>query len=330
MNNKTLAIFGIITYILSVISTATDLEGNYTMPIWLNVISVILWTIFVIMAVIRLWKKAKVVSTMLVLTAIILNTLPLTVLWFNITKTISFITYIWAVVLLWKMAKREGLAKNNIKDFGSKYGYTSEEVSSIQKDLQKGNREAASQRAFSIQEQKQKKFREITGVDIKDIIAEIGQEVSWADIINHVFRVLEFDRSGTSIEKNNKVKAKNFFKPYGYLIAESPIITAKVRIPIIHRDDFLLAANVFDSPKWQDLVTDVELLVTYSPKILLPKGLSGSPHHVLHYVITPRGTLDSYYSINNDIHMAKPDPKKLFGSFVYQGYLKVQVNLEPE
>ena len=104
MNNKTLAIFGIIAYILSVISTATDLEGNYTMPVWLNVISVILMTVFVIMAVIRLWKKAKVVSIMLVLTTIILNTLPLPVLWFNINKIISFITYIWAVILLWKMA----------------------------------------------------------------------------------------------------------------------------------------------------------------------------------------------------------------------------------
>jgi len=104
MNNKTLAIFGIIAYILSVISTVTDLEGNYTMPVWLNVISVILMTVFVIMAVIRLWKKAKVVSIMLVLTTIILNTLPLPVLWFNITKIISFIIYIWAVILLWKMA----------------------------------------------------------------------------------------------------------------------------------------------------------------------------------------------------------------------------------
>ena len=107
MNNKTLAIFGIISYILSVIATATDLEGNYTMPIWLNVISVIMMTIFIIIAVIRLWKKAKVVSILLVLTTIILNTLPLLplpILWFNITKIISFITYIWAVILLWKMA----------------------------------------------------------------------------------------------------------------------------------------------------------------------------------------------------------------------------------
>ena len=328
MNNKTLAIFGIIAYILSVISTATDLEGNYTMPVWLNIISVILMTVFVIMAVIRLWKKAKVVSIMLVLTTIILNTLPLPVLWFNITKIISFITYIWAVILLWKMAKQEGLAKNNIKDFGNKYGLTPEEVSLVQKDSQKGNQEAVLQRLTSIQEQNRKKFEEATGVDIKDVIVEIGREISWADIVNHVFRVLEFDRIDTTIDQNNRVKAKSLSRPYGYLLAESPILNSKVRMPIIHRDDFLLAASVFDEPKLAGFVADEELLVTYSPKRLLSKGLSGSPHHVLHYVMTPRGTLNSYYSMNNDIHMAKPDPQKLFGSFVYQGEIKVQVNPE--
>jgi len=103
-----------------------------------------------------------------------------------------------------------------------------------------------------------------------------------------------------------------------------------VRIPIIHRDDFLLAVSVFDEPKLATMVVDEELLVTYAPKHLLPKGLSGSPHHVLHYAITPCGTLDSYYSKNNDMYMAKPDPQKLFGQFVYQGEIKVQINPEPE
>jgi len=114
MKNKTIAIFGIISYILSVIATATNSEGNYTMPVGLNVISVIMMTIFIIIAVIRLWEKAKVVSILLVLTTIIFNTLPLLplpILWFNITKIISFITFIWAVVLLWGMAKNEGLNK---------------------------------------------------------------------------------------------------------------------------------------------------------------------------------------------------------------------------
>ena len=171
---------------------------------------------------------------------------------------------------------------------------------------------------------------EATGVDAKDIVAEIGREISWADIVNHTFRALELDRSDTTIEKNNQVKAKSSFKPYGYLLVESPILNNRVRLPIIHRDDFLLAASVFDEPKLAALVVDEELLVTYAPKHLLPKGLSGSTRHVLHYVITPRGTLDSYYSKNNDMYMAKPDPQKLFGSFVYEGEIKVQINSEPE
>lgn len=115
MKNKTLAIFGTISYILSVISTATDLEGNYTMPIVLNVIAVMLMTIFIIMTVIRLWKKAKVVSILLVLTTIIVNTLPLPILWINISKIISFISYIWAIILLWVMARNEGI-NNESKD----------------------------------------------------------------------------------------------------------------------------------------------------------------------------------------------------------------------
>jgi hypothetical protein len=38
------------------------------------------------------------------------------------------------------------------------------------------------------------------------------------------------------------------------------------------------------------------------------------------------GTLDSYYSANSDAHMAKPEPQKLFGPFVYQGEIKEQIN----
>jgi hypothetical protein len=338
MKNKTLAIFGIGTYILSVLSSATDLEENSVAPIALIAISGIATEVFIIMAIVRLWKEAKGVSITLASSAVILFILsviqgvaspssgnPIIIL-LNITKVINFIAFIWAVLLLWTMAKHEGLAKKTIKDSG----LIPEEVSLVQEDLQKGNHEAVVQRIVTVQERQRTKFKEAMGVDVKDIIPEIGREISWADIINQVFRVLEFDRSDTTIEQNNQVKARSSFTPYGYLLAESPILNQKVRLPIIHRDDFLLAASVFDEPKLADLVVDEELLVTYAPKHLLPKGLSGSPHHVLHYVITPRGTLDSYYSMNNDIHMAKPEPQKLFGPFVYQGEIKVQINSEPK
>ena len=212
----------------------------------------------------------------------------------------------------------------------SNFGLTTEEGFLIQEDLRKGDHETATQRIATAQERQRKNFKEATGVDVKDIVPEIGQEISWLDIVNHAFRVLEFDRSNTIIDQNDQVKAMNSFEPYGHLLVESPILNQRARLPIIHRDDFLLAASVFDEPKLADFIVSKELLVTYSPKHLLPKGLSGSPYHVLHYAIVPSGTLDSYYSVNNDIHMAKPEPQKLFGPFIYQGEIKVQIISEPK
>ena len=320
MKNRTLAIFGIVTWLLSVISSAEDLTGNYTAPAALIVVSSIATLIFVIMAVIRLWKPQKV-------TAVLFLVLSLVSLVYVSTpiKIINFILFVWVISLLWVMGKHEGFAKTLQKNSG----LTDEEFSSIQKDLEKGNHKAAVQKISEVQEKYKRNFKEATGVDAKDIIPEIGKEISWTDIVNHAFRVLEFDRNETIIDKNNHVKANSSFQPYGYLLVESPILNNRVRLPIIHRDDFLLAASVFDEPKLADLVDSEELLVTYAPKHLGPKGLSVSPHHVLHYAIVPSGTLDSYYSVNNDAHMAKPEPQKLFGPFVYQGEIKVQINSEP-
>ncbi|MDP3956372.1 MAG: hypothetical protein Q8P97_00055, partial [bacterium] len=207
-------------------------------------------------------------------------------------------------------------------------GLTPEEFSTMLKEKQKGNEGAVEKILTSAQERAKANYKEATGVDAKDIVPEIGKEISWADIVNHAFRVLDFDRNNTTVDSDNQVKAKSSFQPYGYLLSESPILNNKVRIPIIHRDDFLFAASVFDDPKLAILVESEELLVTYSPKHLGPKGISGSPHHVLHYALVPSGTLDSYYSANNDAHFAKPEPQKLFGPFVYQGEIKVQINTE--
>jgi len=321
MKSKTLAILGIGVWILSVASSAEDLGGNSTAPTALIVISAIATLAFTIMAVVRLWKTQKV-SAVLFLASFLVTLVYIS----TPIKIINFILFIWVVSLLWAMGKHEGLAKKLQKDSG----LTSEEFSAVQGDLQKGDHEAAVQTIAVAQERHKKYFKETTGVGAKDIIPEIGKEISWVDIVNHAFRVLEFDRNGTTINGNNQVKAKSTFQPYGYLLAESPILNNRIRIPIIHCDDFLLAASVFDEPKLADLVDSEELLVTYSPKHLGPKGISGSPHHVLHYALVPSGTLDSYYSANNDAHMAKPEPQKLFGPFVYQGEIKVQINSEPK
>lgn len=321
MKNKTIAIFGIGTWILSVASSAEDLAGNYTAPTALIVVSALATLVFTIMAVVRLWKPQKVTAVLfLVLSLVSLVYVSAPV------KIITFILFIWVISLLWAMGKHEGLTKKLQKDFG----LTDEEFSAMLKEKQKGNEKAVEEILTSAQERAKAKYKEATGIDPKNIVPEIGKEISSADIVNHAFRVFEFDKNGTTVNESNQVKAKSSFQPYGYLLAESPILNNRVRLPIIHRDDFLLAASVFDDPKLANLIESEELLVTYSPKHLGPKGVSASPHHVLHYALVPSGTLDSYYSANNDAHFAKPEPQKLFGPFVYQGEIKVRINSEPK
>lgn len=321
MNLRNLAFFGIIAWILSVASSAEDLAGNYTSPSALIIISALATLAFTIMAVIRLWKPQKVTAILflaLSLVSLVYISAPI--------KIINFILFLWVISLLWSMGKNEVLAKKIQKDSG----LTNEELSSVLKEKQNGNEKAVEEMLISVQERAKAKYKEVTGVDPKNIIPEIGKEILWADIVNHTFHVLDFDKNGTTIGENNQIKAMGQFRPYGYLLLESPILNNQVKMPIIHRDDFLLAASVFDEPKLSDMVKDEELLVVYSPKHMGPKGLSSSPHHVLHYTIVPNGTLDSYYSVNNDMYMAKPEPEKLFGPFIYQGEIKVQINNEPK
>ncbi len=115
MKNKTLAFLGIGTCILSVIASATDIEGNSVAPIALLVVSGIATTIFIVMAIIRLWKEAKSASILFASAVIMLFILsliqgvaslsygrPLIIL-LNITKVINFITFIWVIIKLFKM-----------------------------------------------------------------------------------------------------------------------------------------------------------------------------------------------------------------------------------
>lgn len=164
-----------------------------------------------------------------------------------------------------------------------------------------------------------------TDIDAGTSIPEVGREISWADIVQQVFRVLEFDRTDTTIGPNDQVGSPGMFTPYGYLLVDAPIVKHPVSLPIIHRDDFLLAATVFDEPKLAELVTTEELLVTYSPKKVLRGGAAGGTSHVLHYVLSPQGTLDRYHSLGNDAHLSL-----LFGQLVYEGEIRVQVNPEPD
>jgi hypothetical protein len=116
MKNKTLAIIGIGSYILSVITSAEDLEGNFVSPIVLIAISVILTIIFIVAATVRLWKGARYISIILASSAIILFILSVTqgvispsygspiIILLNVTKVINFIAFVWAIVKLFKMS----------------------------------------------------------------------------------------------------------------------------------------------------------------------------------------------------------------------------------
>ena len=100
-------------------------------------------------------------------------------------------------------------------------------------------------------------------------------------------------------------------------------------MPIVHRDDFLLAASVYEEPPLLADTGEEELLVTYVPEHELPGGLAGISH-ALHYVITPRGTLERYYDVGNAMHMASPAPEKLFAPFVWHGENSVRINHYPK
>ena len=114
MKNKSLAIFGIGSYVLSVIASASDLEGNPSAPIVVIALSGIAKIVFILMAMIRLWKETKYLSILLVSSAIILFALTaiqefvapegnLVILLLNITKVINLIAYVYAIIKLFTL-----------------------------------------------------------------------------------------------------------------------------------------------------------------------------------------------------------------------------------
>ena len=195
--------------------------------------------------------------------------------------------------------------------------------------LQGSNREAGVQVITEIQE-RLRADPLARGIDVNSIIPMIGRDIEWIQIARHVFRVLKFDRAGSTIGPGNTVNASSALEPYGYLLVESPILNQPAILPITHRDEFLLASSVFDDPQWLGIIEKEDLLVTYFPKRMLPNGLAADALLGLHFVITPRGTLDEYYEVRNDMHMANPAPEKLFGSFLWEGEVRVQVNPNPK
>jgi hypothetical protein len=155
---------------------------------------------------------------------------------------------------------------------------------------------------------------------------EIGKIISWYDSINMIFRIINFDDNGTKIDLNGIVKAKSLFKPYGYLAVTNPNSSEVYQLPIIHKDDYLLIEQFFTDPKFKKTVDENEILVVYRPKNIHASGLAGFDR-CLHYVITPRGTIESFY----DKYGLFPDEKiieKLFVKFSW-GMIQVEINKNP-
>ena len=114
LSSKALACLGIIAYILSVLSTATDLDGNSVAPIPLVGMAAIALIVFLFWATIRLWHEDRDVSLLLatlslmVLLCEIAQSLtlpeygsPLIILT-NIITVIWLVAYIIAIITLFK------------------------------------------------------------------------------------------------------------------------------------------------------------------------------------------------------------------------------------
>src|ERR1035437_5105908 len=115
MKNKTIALLGIGSYVVGVITSATDIEGAFVFPIGLIVGSGLITIMFTVLATVRLWQEARHVAIILASSAVILFILsviqdvvspsygsPIIIL-LNVTKVINFIAFVWAIVKLFKM-----------------------------------------------------------------------------------------------------------------------------------------------------------------------------------------------------------------------------------
>ncbi|OGN20519.1 MAG: hypothetical protein A2910_01980 [Candidatus Yanofskybacteria bacterium RIFCSPLOWO2_01_FULL_39_28] len=111
MKYKKLAIFGIITYILQVISSAQNSGGEYTMPPILIIVSGLASLTFMILAVVYLWKTQKLTSSLYLIFTLIslINYSPF-------IRIVNFVIFLWVISLLWAMAKYEKLSQNSEKN----------------------------------------------------------------------------------------------------------------------------------------------------------------------------------------------------------------------
>jgi hypothetical protein len=132
MKNKALAALGIVAYILSVLSSATNSEGDSTAPVILIVISAISTVLFIILATIRLWKEMRGLAITLAVSAVILFVLSaiqgavsppsgsLVIILLNVVKIINFVVSVLAIGRLFSLGDKQ--IKNNALEWNRLIG----------------------------------------------------------------------------------------------------------------------------------------------------------------------------------------------------------------
>jgi len=125
MRNKTLAIFGIVSCLLSVYASQTDTEGTSTAPVYIVILSGIVAFVFTVLATIRLWKFSRQISILFGGTSLIffgMEILQVTlspsdgttlILIINITKVVSLLLYFYVIFLLFKIDKYQALSEQS-------------------------------------------------------------------------------------------------------------------------------------------------------------------------------------------------------------------------
>ncbi len=110
LKSKTMALIGIVMYVLGVILSAEDLQGNPRFPSILKLISDTVMSVFIIMTIVRLWKQARSLAWTLMLSTILFFVLGViqqvassnVIVIFNLSKLVFLIALLWAIITLFQ------------------------------------------------------------------------------------------------------------------------------------------------------------------------------------------------------------------------------------
>ena len=120
MSNKTLAFIGIGLYVLQVLSSASDVNGNPQAPAFLILLAGTGTLVFMVIVSKRLWTSAKYITLVFLISGILSAFAPFlltaepsgTNVLVNAVKVVSFLVYFYVVFLLFAMSKKSDVDSN--------------------------------------------------------------------------------------------------------------------------------------------------------------------------------------------------------------------------